>query len=181
MIEEILEYNKKFVEEKKYEEYKTSKYPDKKIAIITCMDTRLTQLLPAALGLKNGDVKIIKNAGGVVSHAFGSVVRSVLVGIFELGIEEVMVIGHTDCGVQHINSEMMIEKMKERGIDGDKIDLIRHCGVDFDTWLEGFDCVENSVKDSVDMLQKHPLIPKDVKISGYVMDSVTGELSVVVP
>ena len=181
MIEEILEYNKKFVEEKHYEEYKTSKFPDKKIAIITCMDTRLTQLLPAALGLKNGDVKIIKNAGGVVSHAFGSVVRSVLVGIFELGIEEVMVIGHTDCGVQHINSEMMIEKMKEMGIDGDKIDLIRHCGVNFDTWLEGFDCVDSSVADSVDMLRKHPLIPKDVKISGYVMNSVTGELSVVVP
>ena len=78
MIDEILKYNKEFVEEKKYEQYKTSKYPDKKIAIITCMDTRLTELLPAALGIRNGDVKIIKNAGGVVSHAFGSVVRSVL-------------------------------------------------------------------------------------------------------
>ena len=42
MIDEILKYNKEFVEEKKYEQYKTSKYPDKKIAIITCMDTRLT-------------------------------------------------------------------------------------------------------------------------------------------
>ena len=145
MIDEILKYNKEFVEEKKYEQYKTSKYPDKKIAIITCMDTRLTELLPAALGIRNGDVKIIKNAGGVVSHAFGSVVRSVLVGIFELGIEEVMVIGHTDCGVQHINSDMMIKHM-----------------IDFDTWLEGFDCVESSVKDSVEMLRKHPLIPKDV-------------------
>ena len=72
MIDEILKYNKEFVEEKKYEQYKTSKYPDKKIAIITCMDTRLTELLPAALGIRNGDVKIIKNAGGVVSHAFGS-------------------------------------------------------------------------------------------------------------
>ena len=68
MIDEILKYNKEFVEEKKYEQYKTSKYPDKKIAIITCMDTRLTELLPAALGIRNGDVKIIKNAGGVVSH-----------------------------------------------------------------------------------------------------------------
>ena len=87
MIDEILKYNKEFVEEKKYEQYKTSKYPDKKIAIITCMDTRLTALLPAALGIRNGDVKIIKNAGGVVSHACGSVVRSVLVGICELGIE----------------------------------------------------------------------------------------------
>ena len=157
MIDEILKYNKEFVEEKKYEQYKTSKYPDKKIAIITCMDTR------------------------VVSHAFGSVVRSVLVGIFELGIEEVMVIGHTDCGVQHINSDMMIKHMMDRGVDEEKIELIRHCGIDFDTWLEGFDCVESSVKDSVEMLRKHPLIPKDVKISGYVMDSVTGELHVVEP
>ena len=63
----------------------------------------------------------------------------------------------------------------------EKIELIRHCGIDFDTWLEGFDCVESSVKDSVEMLRKHPLIPKDVKISGYVMDSVTGELHVVEP
>ena len=105
-------------------------------------------------------MKIIKNAGGVVSHAFGSVVRSVLVGIFELGIEEVMVIGHSDCGVQHINSDMMIEHMMDRGVDEEKIELIRHCGIDFDTWLEGFDCVESSVKDSVEMLRKHPLIPK---------------------
>ena len=179
MIDQILEFNKKFVEEGKYEQYRTSKYPDKKIAIITCMDTRLTELLPAALGVKNGDVKMIKNAGGVISHMFGSVVRSVLVGIYELGIEEVMVIGHTDCGVQHINSDMMIEQMKKRGINQDKIDLIRHCGIDFDTWLEGFDCVDNLVRDSVEMLRKHPLIPEDVKISGYVMDSVTGKLNVI--
>ena len=51
MIKEILEYNKQFVAEKKYEQYKTSKYPDKKIAILSCMDTRLTELLPAALGI----------------------------------------------------------------------------------------------------------------------------------
>jgi len=76
MIDEILKYNKEFVENKKYERYITSKYPDKKIAIVTCMDTRLTELLPAALGFKNGDVKIIKNAGGSISHPFGSVARS---------------------------------------------------------------------------------------------------------
>ena len=65
MIEDILKYNKEFVEKKAYEPYLTSKYPDKKLAILTCMDTRLTELLPAALGIKNGDAKIIKNAGGV--------------------------------------------------------------------------------------------------------------------
>ena len=100
MIEQIVEYNKKFVENKGYEPYLTSKYPNKKLAVLTCMDTRLTELLPAALGLKNGDAKIIKNAGGVITHPYGSVVRSLLVAILELGVEQVMVIGHTDCGVQ---------------------------------------------------------------------------------
>ena len=51
MLEEILEFNKKFVENRGYEKYITNKYPDKKIAILSCMDTRLTELMPAALGL----------------------------------------------------------------------------------------------------------------------------------
>ena len=75
MVEELLAFNTKFVEEKQYEQYATSKYPDKKIAILSCMDTRLTELLPAALGLKNGDVKIIKNAGATITQPFGSAVR----------------------------------------------------------------------------------------------------------
>ena len=72
MIDQIMEYNKKFVENKGYEPYLISKYPNKKLAVLTCMDTRLTELLPAALGLKNGDAKIIKNAGGVITHPYGS-------------------------------------------------------------------------------------------------------------
>ncbi|MCY9444161.1 carbonic anhydrase, partial [Bacillus spizizenii] len=42
--------------------YKTTKFPSKKLVIVTCMDTRLTELLPQAMGLKNGDAKIVKNA-----------------------------------------------------------------------------------------------------------------------
>lgn len=179
MIKEMIEYNKKFVAEKKYEKYVTSKYPDKKIAILSCMDTRLTELLPAALGIKNGDVKIIKNAGGVVSHTFGSVVRSLLVAIIELGVNEVMVIGHTDCGVQHINSDMMIEHMIKRGVPTESIEMMKYCGIDFERWLAGFDDVDTSVFETVKFLKEHPLIPKDVRIAGYVMDSTTGELMVI--
>ena len=167
------------MEEKRYEQYAASKYPNKKIAIITCMDTRLVELLPAALGFKNGDVKIIKNAGGVVSNPFGSVIRSLLVAIIELGVEEVMVIGHTDCGVQHIDSEVMIHHMKERGITQESIDLMKYCGVNFENWLAGFDTVEQSVTDTVDTIKHHPLMPQDIKIGGYVIDSVTGELHVI--
>lgn len=159
MIEELLAYNRKFVEEKRYEQYAASKYPNKKIAILTCMDTRLVELLPAALGLRNGDVKIIKNAGGVVTNPFGSVIRSLLVAIIELGVEEIMVIGHTDCGVQHIDSESMIAHMKQRGVSQASIDLMKYCGIDFERWLAGFDTVEQSVTDTVNTIRNHPLMP----------------------
>lgn len=177
MVDEILKYNKDFVENKKYEKYITSKYPDKKIAIVTCMDTRLTELLPAALGFKNGDVKIIKNAGGSISHPFGSVARSLLVAIYDLGVEEIFVIGHTDCGAQHMNSEKIIAKMKHRNISEEQINLVKYFGVDFDSWLSGFDNVNNSVSETVDIITKHPLIPKDISVYGFIMDSITGELA----
>lgn len=177
MIDEIMEYNRKFVENKGYEPYITSKYPDKKLAILTCMDTRLLELLPAALGIKNGDAKIIKNAGGVIVHPYGSVVRSLLVGILELGVEEVMVIGHTDCGVQGMDGHEMLEKLVERGIDQQHIDIVRHRGIDLERWLGGFESVESSVHETVRSLKEHPLMPKNVRISGFIMDSATGELT----
>ena len=95
MIKEILEYNRQFVANRGYERFATDKYPDKKIAIVTCMDTRLVELLPAALGLRNGDVKIIKNAGATITNPFDSTMRSLLIAVYELGVTEIMVIGHT--------------------------------------------------------------------------------------
>lgn len=177
MIDQIMEYNRKFVEEKKYEQYTTSKYPEKKLAIVSCMDTRLLELLPAALGLKNGDAKIIKNAGGVISHPYGSVVRSLLVAILELGVTEVMVVGHTDCGCQGMDGDEMVEMLIARGIKRSEINMLKYSGIDFRKWLGGFDSVEESVASTVQELRDHPLIPKDVTIRGYVMDSVTGALT----
>lgn len=177
MINEILQYNKGFVESKKYEKYITSKYPDKKIAIVSCMDTRLTELLPAALGLKNGDAKIIKNAGGIISHPFGSVMRSLLIAIYELNVQEILVIGHTDCGARYTDSEKMIEKMKARGITQKNIELLKYCGIDFDSWLGGFVDLDVSVKESVGVIRKHPLVPEGVMVYGLVMESVTGKIN----
>lgn len=179
MIEQMLEFNKKFVEEKQYEQYATSKYPDKKIAIVTCMDTRLVELLPAALGIKNGDVKIIKNAGGTITNPFDSTVRSLLVAIYELGVNEVMIIGHTNCGVQGMDSNEMLNLMRDRGIDEEHISLMKHCGIDLNSWLHGFDDVESAVLETVDLIKNHPLVPKDIIVRGYIMNSETGALSVI--
>lgn len=179
MIESILEYNKAFVENKQYERYITNKFPDKKIAIVSCMDTRLTELLPAALGLKNGDVKIIKNAGGTITHPFDSAVRSLLVAIYELGVNEVLVIGHTDCGVQHMDGKEMISHMRKRGISEDHIDMIRYCGIDLNDWLSGFTDTKDAIQETVDLISNHPLIPNDITVRGFIMDSITGKLNTI--
>ncbi|WP_037372376.1 beta-class carbonic anhydrase [Anaerovorax odorimutans] len=175
-IEEILEFNKSFVENKDYENYITTKYPNKKIAILSCMDTRLIELLPAALNLKNGDAKIIKNAGGIITHPFGSVIRSLLVAIYELNVEDIMVIGHYDCGMQGLDSEKLVNKMLARQISQDKINMIKYCGVDFKNWLKGFDDAETSVLETVNIIRNHPLIPSDVNVHGFIMDPNTGKL-----
>lgn len=179
MINDIMAFNKKFVQEKGYVPYVTSKYPGKKIAILSCMDTRLTALLPAALGLKNGDVKMIKNAGGSISHPFGSVMRSLIIAIYDLNVEEVMVIGHNDCGMQNLDCNKLLSKMESRGVTQEQLDLMRYCGVDFEKWLHGFESPEQSVKETVNQIKNHPLIPKDVVIEGYLIDSTTGELTVI--
>ncbi|MDE6753601.1 MAG: carbonic anhydrase [Muribaculaceae bacterium] len=177
MINEILNHNKKFVEEKGYERFLTDKYPNKRIAIVTCMDTRLVELLPAALGFKNGDVKVIKNAGATITNPFDSTMRSLLVAVYELGVNEIMIIGHTECGVQGMDSKEMLHAMKERGIPEENIKLMKHCGIDLDNWLHGFDETSEAIIETVDLVRNHPLMAKDVIVKGYIMDSVTGELT----
>lgn len=179
-LEEILEYNDKFVSQNKYEEFKTGKYPDKKIVVFSCMDTRLTELLPRALNLKNGDAKMIKNAGAIITHPFGSIMRSILVAIYELDAKEVFVIGHSGCGMSNINPDNTINKMISRGISLETLHTLEYSGIDLKKWFYGFDCVHQSVKESVNSIINHPLLPKDVFVHGLIIDPDNGQLEVVV-
>ena len=179
MLDKLLEFNEEFDKNKDYEKFISNKFPNKKIAILTCMDTRLTELLPAALGLKNGDVKMIKNAGAVITSPFGSVMRSLVVAIYELDVEEILVIGHHDCGMKNIDCDKVLSKMKERNISDEKINLLSYCGVDFKSWLKGFDSVEESIKSTVDYINNHPLVPNDVKVHGLIMNPHTGKVELV--
>lgn len=179
MIDEILKHNREFVASKSYERFVTSKYSDKKIAIVTCMDTRLVELLPAALGIRNGDVKIIKNAGGTITTPFDSTMRSLLVAVYELGVNEIMVIGHTGCGVQGMNADEMLDLMRNRGVSEEHITLMKHCGIDLKNWLHGFEETDAAVSETVDLIRNHPLMAADVRVAGYIMDSLTGELHVI--
>jgi len=175
-LQEILNFNESFVKFKQYEPYITSKFPDKKIVILTCMDTRLVELLPKAMNMRNGDVKIVKSAGAQVSHPFGAVMRSILVAIYELKADEVYVVGHYDCGMSSVEPNQMINKMVERGVNKDIINTISYAGIDLVEWLRGFGDVSTSVLKSVDIIRNHPLTPIGVPVHGLVMDPGTGKL-----
>ena len=180
MIDDIIEYNKEFVALKGYEQYVTDKYPDKKLAVLSCMDTRLTELLPAALGLKNGDAKIIKNAGGLVISPFDSAMRSLVVAVYELGVEEIMVVAHSNCGACHMSFDHFHHEMIQRGITDETLATIRKSGIDLDHWLEGFKDTPESVRKTVATIKTHPLMPRDITIRGFIIDSVTGALEEIV-
>lgn len=164
------------MESKAYEEHLTSKYPDRKLAVLTCMDTRLTRLLPDALGLRNGDAKIIKNAGGLIMDPYDSAMRSLMVAIYELGVKEIMVIHHTSCGACHMSLAHFREAMAARGITAETIKRVEAGGKDLTAWLEGFHDTEQSVRNTVSAIRRHPLIPEDVEVRGFIINSETGAL-----
>ena len=174
-IDDILEFNRQFVADKAYEPFITDKFPSKKMAVLTCMDTRLTELLPKALGLRNGDAKIIKNAGGLILSETDSAIRSLLVAIYELGVNEVMVVHHSTCGACHMSYDEFKPHMLERGISEETLSEWEHKGVE--EWLEGFHDTEASVRKTVAAIINHPLVPGDVTVRGFIIDSVTGELT----
>lgn len=176
MIDQIIEFNRDFVARKAYEQYVTDKYPDKHLAVLSCMDTRLTELLPAALGLRNGDAKIIKNAGALVISPFDSAMRSLIVAVYELGVNEIMVVAHSGCGACHMSFSHFRDEMLARGISEETLNVVRHSGIDLDQWLEGFKDTEQSVTSTVSTIRNHPLMPADVTVRGFIIDSVTGML-----
>src|SRR4051795_12676646 len=126
ILSEILDHNESFVRRKEYERFLTDQFPNKKLVILTCMDTRLIELLPRAMGVRNGDVKMIKNAGAIVSHPFGSVMRSILVAIYELGAAEIAVVGHSGCGMTGLSCARVIDKAKDRGVSDDVFATLGH-------------------------------------------------------
>ncbi|SDH64263.1 carbonic anhydrase [Alteribacillus persepolensis] len=178
-MDSILKFNETFVANNEYKPYETSKFPNKKLVILTCMDTRLLELLPKAMNLANGDAKIIKNAGAMVTEPYGSIMRSILVALYELQAEEVAVVGHYGCGMTGFHSEAIYTKAKEKGLDLSRLEDASYAGVDIDRWLRGFEDVEENVKHSVDMIKRHPLLPEHTPVHGLVISPETGKLTVV--
>jgi carbonic anhydrase len=180
LLTEILDHNTTFVSAGEYKNYLTDRFPNKKMVVLTCMDTRLVELLPRAMNFGQGDVKIIKNAGAQVAHPFGSAMRSILVAVYELGATEVFVVGHHGCGMTGLSCDRILEKARDRGVSEKMIKTLRHAGIDLENWLRGFDNVEESVRVSVEVIRNHPLLPRDIAVHGLVIHPETGQLDLLI-
>ena len=172
LLDEILKSNREFIEE--FVEVKLSHIPQKKLAIVTCMDTRLTDgFLEQTMGINRGDAKIIKNAGNNVLDR--DVIRSVAAAIFALGAEEVMLVGHYDCGMAGADVEKLKTTMKERGIPSDEI-----AKVNIGEWIGAIESEESNVIKGVESIKNSPFIPDDVPVHGLIMDPITGKVDVLI-
>ncbi|MTV50873.1 carbonic anhydrase [Heliobacillus mobilis] len=181
-LEQVLAANKAFVQrlpkefQQSTEDY-VGKTPSRGLAIFTCMDTRLVDFLEPAMGIRRGEAKVIKNAGNSVTGPFEATIRSLVVGIFELNVEEVMVIGHLDCGVANSTAEGLKQKMLARGISPEALHMVEY---ELESWLDRFHQPCENVKEVVSKIRNNPLIPKDVPIHGLMFNPYTGEIEVLV-
>lgn len=175
-LEEIIAANRNFVKPNAFPPLPKS--PQRQITIFTCMDTRLVDFLEPAMGLKRGEAKVIKNAGNtIVDPMSGGVIRSLVAAIFTLGVEEVFVIGHRDCGMSQIDAESVKKDMVCRGISPDVIDI--HIP-DLKQWLGIFAHPVENIARVVKIIRHNPLIPKDVPIHGLLFCPDDGHLDVVI-
>src|SRR5699024_11066047 len=175
----MLEYNKKFVEGKEYEQYGSDSVPNKKMVLFTCMESRLVELLPRALNIHNGDVKMVKNAGAIIRKPFDSIIKSLLVAVYNLKAEQIIVIGHHDCGMSNVGTDDVVKNMKEKGSSEESLNASDYAGIDVHQELHEFETVEDSIQQSVDIIRNHPLLPDYVKVHVLVIDPNTGKVDVV--
>lgn len=169
-IKQLLFHNEQFVQNQEYQPYESDKFPNKKIVILTCIDARLMDLLPRAMNLKNGDAKIIRTAGGIITEPYGSVMKSLLVSIYALEADHVLVIGHNDCGMQNLEGDALVEKIVNSGVEKSLVED------NVAKWLTGFTNVDQAVLQSVALIKDHPLIAEKIKVDGFVIDPTTGQL-----
>ena len=133
--------------------------PQRHLAIVTCMDSRLDVF--AALGLQQGEAHVLRNAGGVITD---DVIRSLAISQRRLGTREVMLIHHTDCGVQGLTD------------DGFRAELQEATGLAPAFAIESFSDLDADVRQSILRVRRSPFLIHTAGVRGFVYDVDTHAL-----
>ena len=177
VLQEVLAANQRYAADFG-DKAKLAMPPARHFAILTCMDARLD---PAKFaGLAEGDAHVIRNAGG---RASDDAIRSLVISYKLLGTREWFVVHHTNCGMEFFTNEVMrglLASSLETAALTDKgfQDVGKGPGSregEFIEWLTIRD-QHQSVRDDVERIREHPLVPKNIAIYGYVYDVKSGRL-----
>ena len=133
--------------------------PAKKVAVLACMDARLNPY--GALGLKEGDAHVIRNAGGVVTE---DEVRSLAISQRLLGTEEIILVHHTDCGLLKITDDSFRRQIRE------------DTGIEPPWAPEAFTDLDVDVRRSIARVLSNPFVPAESSVRGFVYDVRYGTL-----
>jgi carbonic anhydrase len=133
--------------------------PRRQLAVVTCMDSRLDVF--AALGLQTGEAHVLRNAGGVITD---DVIRSLSVSQRYLGTREVMLVHHSDCGMEKVTD------------DGFRAELLAATGVAPAFAIESFSDVDIDVRQSIRRVRRSPFILHRDGVRGFVYDVDTHRL-----
>ena len=155
--DELLRNNERYAES--FEKGDLPIPPAKQIAIVTCMDARLSPYV--MLGLSEGDAHVIRNAGGVVTE---DEIRSLVISQRLLGTREVMLIHHTGCGMLTFSEEEVKGQIQEE------------VGIKPPFALESFTDLEENVRQSIRRIETSPFIPHKDSVRGFIYEVETGRL-----
>ena len=133
--------------------------PSLRLAVVTCMDSRLNVF--AALGLRDGEAHVLRNAGGVITD---DAIRSLAISQRRLGTHEVMLIHHTNCGMQSLTD------------DGFRAELQQATGVAPAFAIESFSDLDSDVRQSILRVRRSPFLAHREEVRGFVYDVRTGQL-----
>ena len=139
--------------------------PARKLAVVACMDARLT--VEQMLGLGTGDAHIIRNAGGIVTE---DAIRSLIISHHLLGTQQFMIINHTDCGMLTFEDEDLKSRLEqETGVTASTPET-----------FHAFRDLKNNVREQIQKVKSHPWIPQEIQVRGFIYDVKTGRLAEVV-
>ncbi len=157
VADELLENNRLFAAG--FEPTHLDVKPSLRLAIVTCMDSRLDVF--AALGLEGGQAHVLRNAGGVITN---DVIRSLAISQRRLGTDQIILIHHTDCGMQLVTD------------DGFRAELEEATGMAPEFAVESFTDVESDVRQSIRRVRHSPFLLHKHAVRGFVYDVDTGRL-----
>jgi len=164
VIDEVLTANRQFAGQFSGQDLPNK--PAKGLAVVCCMDYRIP--IAQALGLENGDAVVIRNAGGIITE---DTLAALLVAHYKLGVTDVMIINHTQCGMTTFNDQELIEFLENE--TGQTAVIPAH----FHTFTD----LEANLRRQFRRLESHVWIPKELNVRGFIYDVKTGQLTEVSP